>query len=248
MKGLFDLDALYETKQGCSFKIVSTNGCNDNVIEFSDKFKTRLKVSNVQIKRGNISNPNHPVVFGVGYCGQGVHKSKENSKLTKDYNVWFKMIKRCYEGEDVAYENCTVCEEWLNFQNFAEWYKQQPNSSEPDFEIDKDILVKGNQIYCPDFCRIVPKEVNLLIKGRYRKRSDLPVGVIKHGCGYIAQATLKDINENESKCLGYFKTIDEAFAKYKEQKELYIKHVANKWKDSLSNDIYDSLMKLEVTQ
>lgn len=248
LTAIIDADMEYTTRQGCAFKIVSTNGCNDTTIKFLDKLGAVLKVANVQIRRGNISNPNHPVVLGVGYFGQGVHKGKENSRMTKEYNIWSNMITRCYDGKLVGYEGCTVCEEWHNFQNFAAWYKEQPHSSESGFEVDKDILLRGNKIYCPEFCRVVPKEINLLIKGAYRKTNDLPVGVIKSGNTYAAQASLKDFNGHKTKWLGQFSTIGEASSKYKEQKELYIKHVANKFKAVLPFDIYEALLTYEVVQ
>ena len=47
------------------------------------------------------------------------------------------------------------------------------------WELDKDILVKGNKIYSPDTCCFVPKEVNTVFTKRQSKRGDYPIGVIK---------------------------------------------------------------------
>lgn len=67
------------------------------------------------------------------------------------------MIKRCYNQKcllkDNTYRGCSVCDEWLNFQNFGEWYDENyyevPNEV---MDLDKDILHKGNKIYSPDNC------------------------------------------------------------------------------------------------
>ena len=43
-----------------------------------------------------------------------------------------------------------------------------------------------------------------------------------------------------------FDTVDEAFNSYKEAKEDYIKEVANKWRSSIDNRVYEALMAYQV--
>ena len=46
--------------------------------------------------------------------------------------------------------------------------------------------------------------------------------------------------------LGYFSTPEEAFYTYKTAKELYIKDIANKWKDQVDPRVYEALMNYQV--
>ena len=65
-------------------------------------------------------------VYNIGYLGQGKYKSRENGKSTKAYEVWKKMLQRCYDPYYInkypSYIDCYVCDEWLCFQNFAKWF------------------------------------------------------------------------------------------------------------------------------
>ena len=63
----------------------------------------------------------------MGYIGEGKYKSiiSNGSKTqTHCYSTWKSMLTRCYDEKyhikKPTYENCYVCDEWLNFQNFAE--------------------------------------------------------------------------------------------------------------------------------
>ena len=72
------------------------------------------------------------------------------------------MIIRCYSNNyhqrEPSYKECSVCEEWLNFQNFAKWW--YINYFE-EGDLDKDLLVKDNKIYSPKYCCILPKQINV---------------------------------------------------------------------------------------
>lgn len=99
--------------------------------------------------------------YGVGYIGVGDHSSVLNGKRNPAYVTWYNMIKRCYSGCYPTYSECYVCDEWLNFQNFANWYfKEHPNDGEK-YDLDKDIKKDGNKIYCPEFCQFTSKQKNI---------------------------------------------------------------------------------------
>ena len=71
-----------------------------------------------------------------------------------------------------------MTDEWLNFQNFAEWYEK--NYYEIPGEImclDKDILIKRNKTYSPETCVFVSNRINnLFVKNDYN-RGEYPIGV-----------------------------------------------------------------------
>lgn len=60
------------------------------------------------------------------FYGFGVNDDKANSvvarKPTPAYRCWYAMLYRCYSGKKPEYVGCTVCEEWLDFDNFRPWF------------------------------------------------------------------------------------------------------------------------------
>lgn len=112
------------------------------------------------------------------------------------------------------------------------------------WELDKDILVKGNKLYSRDTCCFIPSEVNNLLTKRDNDRGEWPVGVSFHKSSGKFRAYLS-IN-GKKKFLGLFATPEEAFQAYKAAKEAQIKVVANKWKHLLDERVYLALMSYEV--
>ena len=87
------------------------------------------------------------------------------------------MLRRCYDEKlhkkYPTYIDCKVCEEWLNFQNFAKWYYNNYYEIENEkICLDKDILHKGNKIYSPDNCVFVPNNINVLFVKSDKSRGD----------------------------------------------------------------------------
>lgn len=103
-------------------------------------------------------------VCGIGYVGNGEYVTKKNGVHTTAYNKWHGILERCYSlkarAKHPTYSDCSMCDEWLNFQVFAKWfYDNYPNDG-VKYNIDKDIKVKGNRIYSPDTCLFVTPEDN----------------------------------------------------------------------------------------
>jgi hypothetical protein len=175
-----------------------------------------------------------------------------NGKSTPHYSRWRDMKTRCYnekaQKRDVVYQNVIVCDEWHDFQVFAEWFEQNYNpETMKGWQLDKDILVKNNKIYSPDRCCFVPKEINVLFTKRKSKRGDFPIGVTYHSRDLKFMARI--IKYGKVYHLGYFDTAQKAFQVYKVAKEDYIKEVAEKWKDKITLNVYNALInyKVEIT-
>lgn len=190
---------------------------------------------------GAIKNNNRPIVHGVGYIGNGSYSSKINGKSTKIYSRWKNIMQRCYsvnrQQKQVSYETCTIHKDWHNFQNFARWFEENYIEG---FELDKDILFKGNKIYSIKTCCFVPFEINVLLTNRYVCRGDFPLGVsfYKKNNKFMACLHINSIQKH----LGYFYTQEEAFNAYKNAKEENIKNVANKYKNQITIECYNALM------
>jgi len=73
------------------------------------------------------------------------------------------MINRCYSEKShkrhPTYKECTVCDEWHNYQTFADWFD---NNYIDEYHLDKDIKVEGNRVYSPAFCGFVPQSDNTI--------------------------------------------------------------------------------------
>lgn len=104
-------------------------------------------------------------IYGKGIYEKGKYKSKNHSIHTKEYLVWRTMISRCYNPDYLekhpTYEKCEVCEEWLYFQDFAEWFHKNYYKVDNEIvDLDKDFLCILNnyedKIYSPETCIFVP--------------------------------------------------------------------------------------------
>ncbi len=171
------------------------------------------------------------MVDGIGITGTK-YLTKINGKTTKEYDTWRHMLKRCYNKEhkdkQPTYRDVICCKEWLYYPNFYEWMHCQENFdkwyNEDRSAIDKDIIVKGNKIYSPDTCCLVPQNVNSLFTKRSHKRGELPIGVSRHGKGYRVECKNPFTNKQEK--LGTYLSPEQAFQAYKSYKENLIKQVA----------------------
>jgi hypothetical protein len=214
----------------------------------------KSKVDMGILKMVILKNPYDRTVFNIGYLGEGNYNAKDkNNKITKNYKVWSEMIGRCYDkkhkDKHPTYKDVTCCDEWLNFQNFAQWYDK--NYYEIDNEtmaLDKDILFKGNKIYSPDTCIFVNQRINNLFTKSDKARGNYLIGVSYQKRDNMFQSRCKDEN-NKSKYLGYFNTEIEAFESYKTNKEIVIKKVAEIYKDKIPYDLYNSMYNyiVEIT-
>lgn len=209
-------------------------------------------------KRGAVSCPYERTVYGIGYIGEGKYKMSKNGKAVKCYEVWIKILQRCYDDichkDRPTYNQCEIYEDWLNYQNFAEWYYN--NYYDVDGErmtLDKDILFKGNKIYLPDTCVFVPERINTLFVKCDKSRGNYPVGVYYHKRDkkFRAQCSVYNLEKRKSQQeqLGYYNTPEEAFKVYKQFKEKYIKKVADEYKDKIPKKLYDAMYnyKIEIT-
>jgi hypothetical protein len=239
------------TSQGYKIEIIECNNSHDCTVKFEDDFIiNNLHYSN--IKKGNIKNPYHPSVHGIGYLGEGVYKAHIGKTATKCYLKWNRMLQRCYDKKyqekKPTYKEVSVCEEWHNFQNFAKWYEDNYNpETMQGWHLDKDILVKRNKVYSPETCCFVPQEINALFLKSQNKRGTSPVGVFNtvRNNKYTIGITLP----NGSKSTKSYDTAELAFEAYKNTKENYIKEVADKWKDQIDLRVYQAMYnyKVEIT-
>ena len=236
---------------GTLMKIVEYNNSNNIIVEFQDEYKIRKSAIYKNFKEGNIKNPYDRTIYNVGFLGEGRYNVKKYPYI---YNKWQRMLERCYEpyalNKRPTYIDCYVCEEWHNFQNFAQWYeKNMYECNDERMDLDKDILFKENKIYSPETCMIVPQRINSLFIKSDARRGKYPIGVSwdKEKNKFNAYCCILSKENNKKQIhLGFYNTSEEAFLAYKNFKEKYIKEVADEYKDLIPKKLYDALYKYEV--
>lgn len=184
--------------------------------------------------------------FGVGTNDLTCKVFDNDGKMIPSFRAWHGMLGRCYgrgyQSRHASYSDCTVCDEWKTFSVFEEWFLGHYVDG---WHLDKDILVKGNKEYAPDKCCYVPQEINKLFCKSDSIRGEYPIGVRFHKGKFEANLSMG----SKTTYLGSFTNIGDAFERYKEEKEKYIKSLAEKYKDQLDERVYKALCdyKVEIT-
>lgn len=219
-------------------------------IEFN-KVKVKFENSGIEVfcgagnlRKGEVRDPSARLLVGVGFIGVGKYNSTKNRDA---YSKWHHMISRCYSGSDdyKTYKGCTVCYEWHNFQNFADWFYKNLIPFDGMVHLDKDILSYGNKVYSPENCCIVPHQVNESLTRSDSSRGKYPLGVTWHA---QAKGFAAKVNDGNGRTLniGIFNDEISAFFAYKKAKEALIKKRAEEFKEFISHRAYDALINYKV--
>lgn len=174
---------------------------------------------------------------------------------TKPYLLWNAIRSRCRAGGSVqlrstTYEGCYMSENFKDFQFFAGWCELQIGYNVVDelgrpFEIDKDLLIKGNKSYSEDTCVFLPRQVNNFLRTMQGKRGLYPLGVSfeKASGKYVATCTL--LSKTRKK-LGRFDSALSAHLAYKRCKEALAKDLALKYNSIIDVRAVKSLQEFIV--
>ena len=229
------------------FKVLKYNDAKNVEIQF---LKTGFETSaNLQhIRNGEVKDPYLPSVYGIGVLGTK-YPSRVNGVLTREYRLWYNMLTRCYSdgfrNKYPTYEGCEASENLKYYEYFYEWCHKQIGFAADGFELDKDLLIKGNKVYSEVSCIFIPRDINLLLTKRTTSRGEHLIGVCWHK---TRKAFVAMVNKGKGsrEHLGYFNTELEAFNAYKTAKEVFVKEQANKWKGKIDERAYEALMNYGV--
>ena len=233
------------------FKVLKYNDARNVEIQFVDT-GCRKVAEMKEVRNGSIKDPYSPSVCGVGIVGTK-YPSRVSGVLTKEYMLWKNMLKRCYSDsykkKYSTYEGCEVSDKFKSYEYFYEWCNKQigfdNDGNGNSFQLDKDLLVKGNKVYSENVCVFIPSEINLLLINNTASRGEHLIGVNWCKTKKVFKAQVCK-NKGNQEHLGYFKTELEAFNTYKVAKEAFIKEQANKWKGKIDGRAYEALMKYTV--
>jgi hypothetical protein len=233
---------IFQTNTSGFCTVIEYKDCKNVRVRFEDGTEITCQAGN--LRNGLVKDPSLKFC-SIGFIGVGIYSYTSHKRI---YMVWIEMLKRCYdEGTQLnnrSYIGCTVCEKWFNFQNFAHDYLLMIGS-DLNWELDKDILFKGNKLYSPETCCLVPSQINKLLTKSDASRGEFHIGVFydeRYIKPYLAHCSIKGKQEY----LGSYKTEHEAHQAYKIAKETEIKRLANVYKDQLDRRVYIALMNYEV--
>lgn len=186
------------------------------------------------------------LVFGVG-VNDGKYPSRVKGKKLKEYVLWHGIIRRCYDpkyqGRHPSYLGCSLSENFKSYSYFYEWYQNQIGFNQKGYQLDKDLVFKGNKVYSEKTCLFLPQELNKLLTTSRGLRGNLPIGISDHKGKFLVQCC----SNSPDRYLGCFNTIEEAFQAYKQAKEAFIKLQAEKWKALIDPRAFCALMAYEVS-
>lgn len=187
------------------------------------------------------------LILGVATNSKGEYKATFDGKITKAYNTWRTMLNRAYcpklHARYPTYIGCSVTAEWLEYQQFAEWYENH-EYSDYGYALDKDLLIPGNKVYAPERCVFVPSQLNSLVIDCGTARGQYKQGVCFHKRDNKFQSNIR-IN-GKLKHLGSFDNELDAFLAYKAAKESHVKYMANLWRDDIEPVVHHALITWQL--
>ena len=238
---------VFKSLNSGDFKILKYNDNRNVEIQFINTgFEVTATLGNIKI--GKVKDLYSPSVYGVGIVGTKYPVS-EGGTLTKEYKLWRHMLERCYsdiyQKKKPTYEGCKVSDKFKYYEYFYEWCNEQAGFDIKDWQLDKDLLIKGNKVYSENTCVFIPHEINTVLTKRTASRGEHLIGVYWHNTNkvFVAQVGKRKGNQEY---LGSFKTEIEAFNAYKQAKEAHLKELAAKWKSQIDERAYLALINYEV--
>lgn len=153
------------------------------------------------------------------------NKYRNNSVIrTYAYSLWANMMRRT-SGNDKntkSYHNCSVSDNFKNFQYFAEWCQKQVGYSLPGYSMDKDLLSMGDKTYSENNCVFIPRGLNNFYKVRQNN-----CGLYPRGVSWSKQNKMLQVQVNAEqghRHLGFYEDVDTAYKVYKKAKEDMAQH------------------------
>lgn len=133
------------------------------------------------------------------------------------YRVWQNMLVRCYsdkyQATHLSYVGCTVSDEWHVFSVFKAWMETQDWRGK---QLDKDVLVLGNQKYSPETCAFVSAQVNRFMVGMRDGGATVGSHWYRRKRKYATKCGNPFAGKTEH--LGYFATPEEAHEAWRKRK------------------------------
>ena len=159
---------------------------------------------NLSILKGNkhvVRDDYYPYFLGVACQGNAPTTYidiNDKSQSRKEYAIWARLIKKCYDPTDYQYNNyggagVTVCLEWRCYEYFFNTLPTVANynlwiADPTQYRLDKDMLQQGipnnQKVYSPSTCIFITARENTLeMSTRTKKSKSGYIGVITRPSG-----------------------------------------------------------------
>lgn len=193
--------------------------------------------------------------FGINDSGYTVYP-KVNGKLVRCpfYDRWVNMLGRAFASKEsaqkLAYINTTISDSFKYFMDFRRWAEGQGFGSHNKHlvDLDKDILVSGNNEYSTEKCAFVIQRINKIIVTGQGGCGIYPLGVrLENRTGkFVAVICV----HGKPKHLGTYTTPEQAHKAWQLSKAQHIENsVANYEQESESiglvyrQDVVEAILK-----
>ena len=230
----------HETKNFGVCTVVRYVSNKEVYVEFSDG--TVVKSRSGNIKLCNVRNPNQPTVFGVGIKDSDIHC------LDKRYILWSSILRRSYsevyQKEKPTYKPVTVCDRWKRLSNFAEDIVNIPffeKSKTDNYQLDKDILMIGNNIYSPETVCFIPSEINSFFSN-VKSNKGLPSGISWNE--KLSKYVVVCRSYPKVGHVGCYEDLETAKCAYIKAKSEKLKHLLEKYHGMIDERVYTTLNEI----
>lgn len=178
---------------------------------------------------------------------------------TREFSIHDNLYTRCYnpkyQEKKPTYIGCYMHEYVKDFQMFAHWLNLQPHFNSVDdsgkfYNLDKDLIEKGNKCYAFDKMVLVPITINSFLTKANSKRNGLPLGVHYHkssiGGKSPYQVGCRNPFLNKDVYLAAVSSPEQGFEIYKKYKESMAVKLAEHWKGRVDEIVIQSLLNYRV--
>lgn len=230
----------FKNNEGFLFKVLEYINSDHVKIQFKDTgYKTKTTIASV--REGKIKDPLSKSVCDIGYIGIGKYNVRDHRDI---YFLWSGTIRRIYIDKYPGHPT-SMCDEWLNFQNFAKWYEENIYDYNEEKLIFSLALARG-KIASPDNVAFVPLSFLGLFSLSNKKESNLPRGVFynKRKRKYFSSITFN----KKQMHLGYYDDIEITHSVYQnKRKELY-EELVESYKGKIPDKVYNLLSSIDINE
>ena len=159
---------VFKTNNYGDVVVLEYNNTRDVTIKFLNTNNVR-SVGMSELKKGEVRDNEAFPVYKVGVMDIP-NELKRGKPRPKEYSIWNGVRQRCY-NENIrycspTYQGVEMSENFKKYSYFKEWCNKQVGFDQEGWQLDKDILVKGNKLYSEDTCCFVPPEINCAITNK----------------------------------------------------------------------------------
>ena len=218
--------------------ITDYRGNNDIDVYFPQYDWTAEGVSYKSFRLGSILCPYEPNTAGVGCLGEGKYPTRVNGKQTKLYHSWATLMNACYNPYHPEYqyygeEGYTVCEDWCNFQNYAQWYTENCYTLGNHKIVLSSKIMNEDKVISPVNSIFIPFCLSQLVR-----KNGVTYNPTNKGYDVKIYYTTLD-RENHYEYFGTYKDQEQAKLVYKKNKERIVRMLAEEYKDHIPTKFYN---------